>query len=119
MIRLFISQLVAATVSGLISGSMGGQNYLLASMFGAILGMLITLLALRSTERMLIAATRNRTHGLVVLYAGVALRYAVAALGLLAGFKLLHLAAEPLVGSFVLMILVQALVAAMAGPDRE
>ena len=116
---LFISQLAVAISASLVFGYLGGWSYLLASAFGALLGIAITLLVRRSTDRVLSAASRNPTHGMVALYSGFALRYGAAAVGLLAGFKVLHLAAEPMIGAFILMIFVQALTAVLVRSEEN
>lgn len=115
---LFISQLAAAVFISLLMGYYGGLLYLQASAFGALLAVVITLLAQRSTNRALRTASKNPTHGIVALYSGFALRYGTAAVGLLVGFKVLNLAAEPMIGTFILMIMVQVLVAVLIRPQE-
>ena len=115
---LFISQLAAAVFISLLMGYHGGLLYLQASAFGALLAVVITLLAQRSTNRALRTASKSPTHGIVALYSGFALRYGTAAVGLLVGFKVLNLAAEPMIGAFILMIMVQVLVAVLIRPQE-
>jgi ribose/xylose/arabinose/galactoside ABC-type transport system permease subunit len=53
------------------------------------------------------------------MFSGFALRYAVAILGLLAGFKVLRLSAEPMIAGFILMIVVQVLAMTLLRPQSE
>ena len=108
---LYISQLISAALAALAAGILGGWQEALALVYGALLGVMITLLTRRSTDRALSAAVENPTHGVITMFSGFALRYAVAILGLLAGFRVLQLSAEPMIAGFILMIVVQQVLA--------
>ena len=116
---LFVSQLLIAVCAVLATGVFSVGVNALAVAYGSLLGLMITLLTRRSTDRALAAAAENPAHGVVAMYAGFALRYAVAILGLLAGFRVLRLTAEPMIAGFILMIIVQVLVSALLRPATE
>jgi|GEM_PF-4430140 len=116
---LYISQLISMVLVALAVGFLAGWQESLAIVYGASIGMMITMLTRRSTDRALSAAVENPTHGVVAMFSGFALRYAVAILGLLAGFRVLQIPAEPMIAGFVLMIIVQALVMTLLGPQND
>lgn len=101
------TQLVLAAIAVLLAGLYLGRAGALAALFGAILGILVTWLTKRSSERVLRAAVEDHSFGLVAMYVGFALKYAVTVLGLLIGFRVLQLTAAPMVSVFILMILAQ------------
>lgn len=116
---LLLSQLASALIAGVILGILGDWSDFPAMGYGASLGMLNSLLTKRSSDRALSAAVKNPTHGLVAMFSGFALRYAVAILGLLTGFRMLHLAAEPMIGGFILMIVIQVLASTWVRPEEN
>lgn len=116
---LLLSQLASALIAGAILGILGDWSDFPAMVYGALLGMLNSLLTRRSSDRALSAAVKNPAHGLVAMFSGFALRYAVAILGLLAGFRMLHLAAEPMIGGFILMIVIQVLASTWVRPEEN
>ncbi|NOR40553.1 MAG: hypothetical protein GQ537_05035 [Gammaproteobacteria bacterium] len=116
---LFVSLLLAAVLAVLVAGVFGTWLDALAVAYGSLLGLMITLLTRRSTDRALLAAVENARHGIVAMFSGFALRYAVAILGLLAGFKVLRLSAEPMIAGFILMIVVQVLAMTLLRPQSE
>jgi len=116
---LFVSQILLAGIAMLAAGVLGIQADVVAVLYGSVLGLMITLLTWRSTGRALLAAVENPRHGVVAIFSGFALRYAVAILGLLAGFKILHLPAESMIAGFILMIIIQVLVFTLLGPHSE
>ena len=103
----------------LAAGILAGWQEALAIVYGASLGIMITLLTRRSTDRALSAAVENPTHGVIAMFSGFALRYAVAILGLLAGFRILQLPAESMIAGFILMITVQMLAMTLLGPQND
>lgn len=105
-----------ALVIVIVSLVMGWANAL-SALFGAALGISVTALTRRSADRALLAAEESPRYGFVALYSGLVLRYAVVILGLLVGFRVLQLAAIPLISSFVLMIIVQVVTSIGMGPD--
>jgi len=114
--RLFyISQLIIAVFVAMAAGAFSGWQEVLAILYGAMLGIMITLLTRRSTDRALQAAVVNPRNGVITMFSGFALRYAVAILGLLAGFKVLQLPVEPMIAAFILMIVVQVLAMTLLG----
>ncbi|MCW8963019.1 MAG: ATP synthase subunit I [Gammaproteobacteria bacterium] len=116
---IFISQILAACVVTLVMALLSTQADAIAVAYGALLGLTITLITRRSTDRALQAAVENPTHGIVAMFSGFALRYAVVILGLLAGFRVLHLSAEPMIAGFILIIVIQVLVATLLRPQTE
>lgn len=116
---LFVSLLLAAVLAVFVAGVFGTWLDVLAVAYGSLLGLMITLLTRRSTDRALLAAVENPRHGIVAMFSGFALRYAVAILGLLAGFKVLRLSAEPMIAGFILMIVVQVLAMTLLRPQSE
>lgn len=116
---IIISQLLVAIFVALAMGIFGSWSYVMAVIYGSLLGVMITLLTRRSTDRALLAAVENPTHGVVAMFSGLAQRYAVAILGLLAGFKVLQLQAESMIASFVLMIIIQALAMILFRPQND
>jgi len=98
---------------------LGDWSDVLAIVYGASLGVVITLLTRRSSDRALLAAVENPTHGVVRMFSGFVLRYAVAILGLLAGFWILRLPAEPIIAGFILMIIVQMLAMTLLRPRND
>ena len=116
---LFVSLLLAAVLAVFVAGVFGTWLDVLAVAYGSLLGLMITLLTRRSTDRALLAAVENARHGIVAMFSGFALRYAVAILGLLAGFKVLRLSAEPMIAGFILMIVVQVLAMTLLRPQSE
>jgi zinc transporter ZupT len=116
---LYISQLISAVLAALVAGILGGWQEVLAVVYGALLGVMITLLTRRSTDRALSAAVENPRHGVITMFSGFALRYAVAILGLLAGFRILRLPAESMVAGFILMIIIQMLAMTLLRPQSE
>lgn len=114
LLQLLLAMSACATLllmhGGAVAGSAG---------FGSLIGIAITLLTRRSSDRALSAAVENPTHGLIAMYSGFALRYAVAILGLYLGLKILNMMASPLIGGFILMILVQAASGVLMQPDNE
>jgi hypothetical protein len=116
---LFVSLLLVAVLAVLVAGVFGTWLDALAVAYGSLLGLMITLLTRRSTDRALLAAVENARHGIVAMFSGFALRYAVAILGLLAGFKVLRLSAEPMIAGFILMIVVQVLAMTLLRPQSD
>ena len=116
---ILFSQLVAIAIVSVATMVFAGKAESLAVVYGATLGVLISMLTRRSTDRALEAAVVNTTHGMLAMYSGLILRYAVAILGLLAGFRVLHLPAEPMLAGFVLMIIVQLVAAMMLRPQHD
>ena len=116
---IFVSQIVAAAIASIVMSVLGAQADAIAVACGALIGLMITYLTLRSTDRALRAAIENPTHGVATMFSGFVLRYAVALLGLLAGFRVLQLPAEPMIAGFILMIIVQVLVSALLRPQSE
>ncbi len=104
------TQLLAAVVASIVAFNMVATSGMLALIYGASIGVLITLLVRRSTDKALETAVENPGHGVVVMFSGFALRYAVAILGLLIGFKTLKLMAVPMIAGFILMIIVQVFI---------
>lgn len=100
----------------LIMGALASWFVAAAFVYGAAIGLLMTILTRRSTDKALLAAVENPRHGVVVIFSGFVLRYATAILGLLAGFKILGLSAEPVIAGFVLMIIVQVLTSFLVKP---
>ena len=119
MRMLLIFQLVTVMLVGVILGILGEWSSISAMIYGALLGIVNTFLTKRGADRALLTAVENPTHGIVAMYSGFAMRYAVALLGLLAGFRLLHLAAEPMIGGFILTIVIQALGSTMTQPKEN
>jgi hypothetical protein len=119
MRSLYTFQLVSALLAALVAGFLGGWPETLAIVYGALLSVMITLLTRRSTDRALSAAVENPTHGVIAMFSGFALRYAVAILGLLAGFKVLQLPAESMIAGFILMIVVQVLALSLSRPQSD
>ncbi|TNF91396.1 MAG: ATP synthase subunit I [Gammaproteobacteria bacterium] len=78
-----------------------------SALYGGLLAVIITLLTKRSADRALEKAVENPVHGMVVMFSGFALRYLIAILGLLIGFKALQFQAVPMITGFVLVIIVQ------------
>lgn len=116
---VFISQILAASLATLAMILLSAQAGAIAIAYGALLGVLTTLLTRRSTDKALQAAVENPTHGIVAMFSGFALRYAVAILGLLVGFRVLHLPAEPMIAGFILMIVIQVLAATLIRPQTD
>ena len=81
--------------------------------------MLATALIKRNADRALLAAETGPRYGFVAMYSGLVLRYAVVGLGLLVGFRVLQLAAIPLISSFTLMIIVQVITSLGMGLDAR
>ena len=102
------AQLAMTALVAVIAGLVMRWSDALPVLFGAALGILATLLIKRSADRVMGAAERNPRHAFAALFSGLVLRYAVVILGLLVGFRVLQLAAVPLISGFVLMIIVQA-----------
>lgn len=101
------SQMAMAFIAALTMLYQESVDAMLATLYGALIGIMITLLVRRSTDRALQKAVDNPSHGIVIMFSGFFLRYAVAILGLLVGFKVLHLLTVPMITGFILMILVQ------------
>ena len=116
---LLIFQLVTAAVAGGIFGILGGWPDLVGVLYGASLGILNTFLTRRGADKALRTAVENPTHGMIAMYSGFATRYVVAILGMLAGFRVLHLAAEPIIAGFILTIVIQALGSTMTQPKEN
>jgi len=116
---ILVSQILAAAIASIVMSVLGVPADAIAVAYGALIGLTITLLTRRSTDRALQAAIDNPTHGVATMFSGFVLRYAVAILGLLVGFRVLQLSAEPMIAGFVLMIVVQTLVAAFVRPQSK
>jgi F0F1-type ATP synthase assembly protein I len=116
---LFVSQLFVAVIGVLVIGLLNLWPNALAFAYGTSLGLIMTVLTRRSADRALSAAVENPGRGLIAMYSGFALRYAVAILGLMTGFRVLGLPAEPMIGGFILMIIVQVLVSVLISPPNE
>ena len=118
--RVVIGAQLAATVLVIVMvGLTLAWTDALAALFGAALGMSATLLIKRSADRALLAAEAGPRYGFVAMYSGLVLRYAVVILGLLVGFRVLQLAAIPLISSFTLMIIVQVIASFGMGLDAR
>jgi len=117
MRTLLVIQLVAAALAGVALGLLEGWSVFSAVIYGASLGLLNTILTKRGADKTLVAAVKKTTYGLAAMYSAFALRYAVAILGLLAGFRLMNLAAGPMLGGFILMIVIQALAPVWLRPE--
>jgi len=111
------AQLIITILVTAVTGLMTGLAAATAILFGAALGISATALTKRSADRALLAAEENPRYGFVAMYSGLVLRYAVVILGLLIGFRVLQLAAVPLIGGFVLMIIVQVVASLGVQPD--
>jgi len=109
MRMVIVTQLLAALIVIVLSGLFAGWPDTRSALYGAALGMVITMLTKRSTDRTLQTAVDNPRYGAISMFSGFALKYAVAVLGLLAGLVALRLPATPMISAFILMILVQAL----------
>jgi len=116
---ILVSQLLVAVIAVLFLAVLSTWADAIAVAYGTLLGLMMTLLTRRSTDKALQAAVENPTHGMVAMFSGFALRYAVAILGLLTGFRVLHIAAEPMIAGFILMILIQVLVSVLYRPQIE
>lgn len=111
------AQLVITILVVVITGLIMGQADALSVLFGAAIGISVVILTKRSADRALLVAEENPRYGFVAMYSGLVLRYAVVILGLLVGFRVLHLAAIPLIGGFILMIIVQVITSFGVKPD--
>lgn len=109
MWTIFVYQLIAAAVASVIVGGVVSWAAAIALVYGALVGLMVSLLTQRSADKTLAAAVTDATRGMLALYSGFALRYGAAILGLAIGFKVLELSAQLIIAGFVLMILVQAL----------
>jgi hypothetical protein len=78
-----------------------------SALYGGILALFVTILTKRSTDRALEKAVDNPAHGMITMFSGFALRYLIAILGLLIGFKTLQFEALPMIIAFVLVIIMQ------------
>lgn len=118
---VYLSQLLVAVMAALAALILGGPAEMQALVYGAAIGWTITLLTRRGTDRALSNAVHNTMHGVIAMYSGLVLRYAVAILGLLVGFRVMQLLAEPMLAGFILMVIVQALASLFLGarPDKR
>ena len=105
---VLVSQLLVTIIT--VSVALGTQADAVAAAYGALLGVVTTLLILRSTDRTLQTAVENPTHGIITMFSGLALRYSVAVLGFLVGFKILYISAELMTVGFILTIAIPVLV---------
>ncbi len=101
------TQLVVSVVMALVTFMMFSEGEAIAVLYGGFIAVVVTLLAIRSTDKALDAAVENTGHALVAMFSGFALRYAVAILGLLTGFKALKLLAIPMLLGFIIIVMVQ------------
>ena len=92
-----------------------GPGAAAAALFGAAVGVAQSGLLRRSAWR----AAASPRHGMVVMFSGLVLRYAVVILGLAVGFYFLRLNPLPMLGGFVLMVAVQAFAALLVKPSRD
>lgn len=80
-----------------------------AALYGAALGAWLTWATRRNTDHALAVAMQRSRRGVMVVVVGFFLRLAVAILGLGAGYMALELQALPMLGGFVLMMMVRVL----------
>ena len=109
-------QIAVAATGAVLLWSAASVAAMSALLYGSLLGVLLSVLMHSNTGKALAVAVDNPQHGMVVIFGGFFLRYAVAGLGLLAGFKVLQLMALPMLSGFVLMLIVQVFASLLARP---
>ena len=107
MRALLILQLLVVALAASITGLMFSLKDAGAVLYGGTLAISMTLLMRRSTNRALKVAVETPGRSMAIMYSGLVLRYAMALLGLLAGFKVLQLPAQGMIIGFVLTIMIQ------------
>lgn len=111
------TQIVVSVIAALATLSMSSETGSVAVLYGCLVAIVVTLLARRSVDKALNEAVQDSGHAMVVIFSGFALRYAVAILGLLTGFKVIKLLPVPMLAGFVLIIMVQVLVSFLIRPE--
>ncbi len=107
MRALIGSQMALALIAALIALHRGSADAMLATLYGASIGVLVTLLTRRSTDKALEKAIDSPQQGIVVMFSGFVLRYVIVILGLFFGFKALGLMAVSMLVGFTLMMIIQ------------
>ncbi len=105
------SQVILALVAALVALYRESVDAMLAVLYGAAIGIMVVLLARRSANKAAEKAIDSPSQGIVVMFAGLVLRYAAVILGLLVGLRVLQLMTVPMLMGFSLMIMVQVFVA--------
>lgn len=112
-------QIIVAIPAALVAGLAGSWSITVPVLYGALVGLLVTWLTGRGVDRTLNTAVRDSGRAMVAMYAGFALKYMLAALGLLIGLRLLQFEALPMIGTFIMMVVVQATAAIWLRPHAE
>ncbi len=106
MRALIGSQMAVALTTVIIMLYRGSADAMLAVLYGASIGILVTLLVRRSTDKALEKAVDSPQQGIIALFSGLVLRYAVVILGLLIGLKILKLMTVSVLIGFVSVMIV-------------